>query len=334
VSLLIIQLILIGLIVVFGFGVYVINMPGNPSGEGSAEEIRSSKEFDSLRSRLRNHIHTLAVRIGERNVFHPESLHQAEDYIRSQWKSMGYDVRTQNYSIRGVPGSNLEVRIQGTSNQSVGVGADYDTVQGSPGANDKGSGVAALIELSRLFTRNTFTSTIRFVAFVNEEPPHFRTDQMGSYRYAQELVEEDVRLKGMFSVETSGYYSDEAGSQNYPIPFRYFYPDTGNFIGFVGNLDSRNLIRSTISSFRRNSYVPSEGIAAPAFIPGVGWSDHWSFWQFGYPAVMITDTAPFRYPHYHQPSDTPDKLDYDRFTGVVLGLRKTIESIARVNDET
>jgi hypothetical protein len=132
----------------------------------------------------------------------------------------------------------------------------------------------------------------------------------------------------MISLETIGCFSDAPHSQTYPSPgLGIFYPRIGNFIGFVGNIRSRALLRRAVSVFRQQQKLPSEGAALPGFIPGVSWSDHWSFWQQGYPAMMVTDTAPFRYQHYHQPTDTPDKLDYDRFALVVSGLEKVIADL-------
>jgi hypothetical protein len=135
----------------------------------------------------------------------------------------------------------------------------------------------------------------------------------------------------MISLETIGYFSDAPHSQTYPsLGFGVFYPTVGNFIGFVGNVHSRSLLRRAIALFRKHARVPSEGAALPSFIPGVSWSDQWAFWQHGYPGIMITDTAPFRYPHYHSATDTPDKLDYDRFALVVSGMEKVIEELDRV----
>ena len=131
----------------------------------------------------------------------------------------------------------------------------------------------------------------------------------------------------MLSLETIGWYSDAPNSQRYPFPLSLFYPSTGDFIGFVANLGSRSLMHRVIGSFRRSVAFPSEGAAAPASIPGIDWSDHWSYWQFGWPALMVTDTAPFRYPHYHTPQDTPDKLDYDRLARVVAGLEGVLREL-------
>jgi hypothetical protein len=172
---------------------------------------------------------------------------------------------------------------------------------------------------------------LRFVAFVNEEPPYFLTEQMGSFVYAGRCKARGDEISAMISLETIGYFSDAPHSQTYPaVGLGAFYPTVGNFIGFVGNVTSRTLLRRAVALFRKHAGIPSEGAALPAFIPGVSWSDQWSFWQHGYPGIMITDTAPFRYPHYHAATDTPDKLDYDRFTLVVSGMQKVIEGLDKL----
>jgi Zn-dependent M28 family amino/carboxypeptidase len=172
---------------------------------------------------------------------------------------------------------------------------------------------------------------LRFVAFVNEEPPYFLSHEMGSSIYARRCKERGDKIEAMISLETIGYYSDAPHSQTYPSPgLGMFYPKTGNFIGFVSNIHSRALLCRVIGLFRKHAKIPSEGAALPAFVPGVSWSDQWSFWQQGYPAVMVTDTAPFRYPYYHSSSDTPDKLDYDRFALVVSGIQKVIEQLDKL----
>jgi Zn-dependent M28 family amino/carboxypeptidase len=167
----------------------------------------------------------------------------------------------------------------------------------------------------------------RFVLFVNEEPPFFRTTEMGSHVHARGAKLRGERIVAMYSLETIGYYSEAPGSQRYPFPFSAFYPDRGNFVAFVANLPSRALLHRTIAAFRAHAEFPSEGAAAPAWVPGVDWSDQLWFWNEGYPALMITDTAPFRYPHYHTPQDTPDKVDYDRLARVVRGLERTFRAL-------
>jgi hypothetical protein len=166
------------------------------------------------------------------------------------------------------------------------------------------------------------------VWFTNEESPHFQTADMGSMRYAYRARKHGARIAGMLSLETMGYYSDQPRSQKYPLPLSLFYPDRGNFIAFVANTDSRELLHSAITAFRAHARFPSEGAALSASTPGVGWSDHWAFWQQDYPALMVTDTAPFRDPHYHRASDQPDRLDYARLARVVEGLESVVVALA------
>jgi Zn-dependent M28 family amino/carboxypeptidase len=208
------------------------------------------------------------------------------------------------------------------------VGAHYDSVMGSPGANDNGSGVASLLEISQLLSRTKNSRTIRLIAFTNEEPPFFLRRNMGSRVYASRSRHRQEDIVGMLSLETMGYYSEAPNSQEYPFPFSFFYPDTANFIGFVGNIRSRHLVRLCLEAFRRTTKFPSEGTAAPGWITGIGWSDHWSFWREGYRAIMITDTAFFRYEHYHTRQDTPEKIDYDGLARVTKGLAEVVTELA------
>jgi len=163
---------------------------------------------------------------------------------------------------------------------------------------------------------------------VNEEPPHFRTEEMGSRAYARRCRERKENVVAMLSLETIGCYSDEPGSQKYPFPFGLFYPSEGNFIAFVGNVSSRSFVRRCVATFREKAAFPSEGGALPGFVPGVGWSDHESFWENGYPGLMVTDTAPFRYAHYHRKADTPDQLDFERCARVVSGVEHVLRDLA------
>jgi hypothetical protein len=165
---------------------------------------------------------------------------------------------------------------------------------------------------------------------VNEEPPFYLTGEMGSLVHARLARQRGEAIVAMLSIETVGYYTDAERSQHYPFPFGLLYPSQGNFVGFVGNLGSRGLVRRAIGAFRRAAAFPSEGLAAPAFIPGIGWSDHWSFWQQGYPAAMVTDTAVFRYGPYHTKADTPEKVSYDALARVVAGLERVVADLAGV----
>lgn len=304
-----------------------INMPGR-SFRGTMPPLSADEK--KLRDELRIEVDMLAVTIGERNVPRYSGLHEAAEYLREQLTAAGYEVRSDPFSVDGKKCENLEVELRGTTkpDEIVIVGGHYDSVSGSPGANDNGSGAAAVLALARRFAGKKFDRTLRFVEFVNEEPPYSYSDLMGSVRYAKECRFRQENVVAMFSIETIGYYSEGKATQQYPFPVGLFYPNTADFIAFVGNTESAPLVRQSVEIFRRTTQFPSEGGALPAAIPGIGWSDHWSFWQQGYPGVMVTDTALFRYPHYHTASDTPDHLDYDRMARVVMGLSHVITSLA------
>ena len=285
---------------------YVVAMPGS-AYRGALEFSADEK---ALAARLRAHVEALAA--GERNV----DLERAAGYIARELGS----VREHAFASGGRTVRNIE-----TGAGSIVVGAHYDSVPGSPGADDNASGVAVLIELARMGL------PARFIAFANEEMPYFETEEMGSQVWAREAARRGERIGAMLSLEMLGYYRDAPGTQHYPPPFGWLYPDRADFIGFVGDLGARRLVRRAIDAFRRHARFPSEGVAAPAFIPGVTWSDHWSFRRHGYAAIMVTDTAFNRYPHYHRATDTPEKLDYLRMARVTLGLAAVIKELANEN---
>ena len=285
---------------------------------------------DECTARLRRHVQALAGDIGERHVRRPAALAAAAGYVRREFEALGYLVAAQTYRVSGIDCDNLEVVIPGAARpeEIILVGAHYDTVEGSPGADDNASGVAGVLELARLLRGARLALTVRLVAFVNEEPPFFFWGEMGSKVYAEAARRrgDDIRL--MLSLEMLGCYLDVPGSQSYPPLLRWFYPDRGNFIAFVSNLRSRLRLREVVAAFRANSDFPAERLASPAFVPGVAWSDQLSFWRQGYPAVMVTDTAFYRYAHYHSPRDTPEKLHYPEMARAVTGLAKTVAALA------
>ncbi len=283
-----------------------------------------------IRDRLKGHVDMLAGHIGERNVWNYDALQKAAGYIQVSLESLGYKVTSQPFMVENKQVRNLVAIHKGQERDKeiIVVGAHYDSVSGSPGANDNATGVAAVLELARLLSVETLPCTVHFVAFVNEEPPFFKTQQMGSLVYSNQAKKQNEQIMAMFSLETIGYYSDKEGSQRYPFPLGLFYPDKGNFIGFVSNFSSKSLLKRSISLFRQFGEFPSEGVIAPSWLPGVDWSDHWAFWENGYPGVMITDTALYRYPHYHSLYDVPENIDYDRLTRVVLGLAEVVKRLA------
>jgi len=319
--------VLLFVVLLFAIFLWITQMPGKSY---SGRFLPLSEQEKGISSNLRRHVFILAGEIGERNIWLPQRLNAAAAYIEKIWQEQNYTVLRQEYEARGVESANLIIEIPGISmpDQIVLVGAHYDTVLGSPGANDNGSGVASLLEITRLLAIIKPARTIRFVAFTNEEPPFFLDLDMGSRVYASQARSRKENIVGMLSLETMGYYSEAPGSQEYPFPFSFFYPHTANFIGFVGNIRSRYLVRLCLKAFRRTTQFPSEGTAAPGWVTGIGWSDHWSFWREGYRALMVTDTAFFRYENYHTREDTPEKIDYDRLARVTKGLAEVIAELA------
>jgi hypothetical protein len=289
-----------------------------------------TQEESEQRGHLLEDVTYLTGTIGERSFRQPRSLQATAGYLSRRLREQGYDVALLPYSANGLQVNNVEARLPGSEDSSgqIVVAAHYDSVAGTVGANDNATGVAAVLEIARLLRQANCRRPIRFVLFVNEEPPFFQTELMGSSVYARQLRHDGVPVSAMISIETIGFYSDQAGTQKYPPLLKLLYPDRGNFVGFVGNSASRELVRTSIRNFRETTSFPSEGIAAPAYWLGIGWSDQWSFWKEGYPGIMITDTAPFRYPYYHTANDTVDKIDFDKTARVVEGISKLIRSLA------
>lgn len=311
----------------------MIPMPGR-SHAGPLPEL--SEQERATAARLREDVTMLAETIGPRSLFRFRALEEAALHIERELANAALSSRREVFTVHPRADSEWEVGVANIVAEIPGrepaagiilVGAHYDSCLDTPGANDNGSGVAVVLELARRFADAVPRRTLRFVLFVNEEPPFFQTEHMGSLVHARGCVERGETITAMLSIETLGYYRDEPGTQRYPAPMSAFYPDTGNFIGFVGNVRSRSLVRRCVGVFRERVAFPCEGGALYGGLPGVGWSDHWAFWQIGVPAVMVTDTAPYRYPHYHTLTDTPEKLDYERMARVVTGLEIVIEDL-------
>ena len=323
---------------------YMIAMPNTSfSGEAPPLNAVETELFKSLKS----HVTFLASDVRGRNHHLNNSLAPSKNYIIDQFRSYGYHVSLQEYKAFPKSDSNMDMELTDEKNQGetyanievelpgkdkpaeiIIVGAHYDSLAGSPGANDNASGVAGVLEIARRLYGQSNSRTIRFIAFVNEEPPFFQRQSMGSLVYANRSAAKGENIIGMIALETIGYFSEMPGSQHYPAPLSFFYPNKGHFIGFVGNLTSRQLLRKSLAIFRTDAMIPSEGVVLPAIIPGVGWSDHWSFWKNDYPAIMITDTAPYRYPHYHTEQDTPDKINFEKMTRVILGVQNLVKVLA------
>lgn len=308
----------------------MINMPGSTFA-GSLPPLTDSQR--TLAQELRTHVEHLASDIGKRSIYHPKELAESALYLKEQLQAAGYDVNEHSFPTKGSLTPNLEATLKGTSlpNEIVLIGAHYDTTQRSPGADDNASGCAAILALARAFKDKPQPRTIRFVLFPNEELPTGGTSEMGSWIYAKKARATGDNIIAMLSLEMLGYYTDAPNSQKYPSPLSSFYPTTGNFIAFVSNYDNRALVKQCVRAFRSNTQFPSEGAALPNFIRDVGRSDHYGFGKEGYHALMVTDTANFRNPHYHSATDTPDTLDYNSMARVVEGLEQVLKSLAAGN---
>ncbi|HWO10877.1 MAG TPA: M28 family peptidase [Polyangiaceae bacterium] len=308
---------------------YATAMPGR-SHRGPlppAEQPQRATEAE-----LSVHVTALAGAIGERSVGAGDSLTLAREYVRGELAKLSStgpsSLTTEDVGPDGSNAHNVIFTLTGQSAEIVLVGAHYDSAPGTPGANDNASGVAVGLLLAKRLAPRRFERTLRFVFFANEEPPYFQNPGMGSLAHARASAQRGDRIVAMLALESLGHYSDAAHSQRYPWPVGLLYPDVGDFVAFVGNVGSRDLVHRAIATFRESAAFPSEGAALPGAIPGVGWSDHWSFWQYDYPAIMVTDTAVFRDRNYHQSGDLPPELDYGRMARVASGLENVVAGLA------
>lgn len=306
---------------------YALSLPGKSYSGAQAPVTDDERD---LAARLRRHVEAIAS--VPHNVAHHAALERSAAYIETELKAIGYSPVAQVYDIGDKPVRNIAVELAApgasASTPTVVVGAHYDSFGDAPGANDNGSGSAAVIELARLLKDLApEDKRLRLLLFVNEEPPYDRTPDMGSYRYAKSLKEAGENVTGMISLETVGAFSDKPGTQKYPFPFDLIFPDVANFVAFVALPGGRAFLHEVVGGFRRHAQFPTIGGTAPDFVDGIGWSDHWSFYMLGYPAIMITDTALFRYRDYHTPRDLPDKVDYEKLARITLGLEATLREM-------
>ena len=288
-----------------------------------------TKINNEMAAQLHAHVHTLSEKIGDRNIYAYAHLREAADYISEQFTVAGYGLEFQEFTVQGKDVKNIIATKQGVvrPNEIILVGAHYDTCF-NPGADDNASAVAGLLELAVFFRQRETNRTVTFVAFVNEEPPFYKSNEMGSRVYAARARDEGHDIKAAIVLEMIGYYNDKPFSQEYPPFLGFLYPNRANFIAMVGNWMSRKLVKDVITRFKRHTDFPVEKYIGPTIVPGIDFSDHWSFWQEGYPAVMITDTAFYRYPDYHRATDTHEKLQYDRMAVVVEALGKVLTELA------
>lgn len=297
-----------------------LHLPSPAPLQGGARTTEINEE------NLKQHVYMLAGEIGERNISRPEGLIKAAHYISRQWQAMGYPVHTQGYHARDIPCANLEITLTGSErpDRIIVIAAHYDTIPGCPGANDNGSGLAVMLEMARTLRAMRLQSTVRFVALVNEEPPFFGTDHMGSWIYAHHASRRGDDIQLALILDTLGYYNAHPDSQLYPPLFGLTHPDKGNFVAFVANLRSNTRARRFARTFGEAVDIPYQKIAVPRIIPGMNWNAQTPFALHHYPTVMVTDTGPYRYPFYHSAKDTPEKLSYVHLALVTRGLVEAV----------
>ncbi len=276
---------------------------------------------------LYRHVEHLTVHIGERHLWKGGSLERTADYLESILTSFGYPVKRQTYPCYGRNVSNLMVEKKGEDKETVVIGAHYDTVPGTPGADDNASAVAGLLELARLHQPISSRKPLLFVAFANEEPPCFGSANMGSMVCAKQLKEQGRSVEVMVSLEMIGYFCPER-IQNYPVPgMSLIYPRTADFIGVVGDVRSSKYVSRFRRGIKNHSAINARSLTGPQFFGGINLSDNSSFWRHGFKAIMVTDTSFFRNPNYHQETDTIDTLDFDKMAEVVKGLHFTLSKM-------
>lgn len=301
--------------------------------QGVPIESQRASELTKIERDLRADVLHLSVDIGERNLrddLRYRALQRASAWIRERWESQGYEVREQAFSVQGRSVSNLEIEIAGhhLPREIVVVSAQHDTLPGSPGANNNASGEAVLLQLSAMLRGTQPDRTIRLISFTTEEDPWFGTDDMGSRHYARRCRERREDVHAMLALDSMGYFRQEPHTQRLPFPFSALYPDRGNFLAFIGNIRCRPPVVTATRGFHKGSEFPIEAGLAPEWVEGVTWSDHSSFWRYGYPGIQVTDTGGFRSPHHTLPSDTPEKLDYRALARVTFGLFGAVLELA------
>jgi hypothetical protein len=296
--------------------------------EGVPLEAGMEQELGVIENILRADVSYLSETLGPRNPTHYESLAASAEWISDRWRSQGYEVRRQTFLVEGKECANLEIEIPGQrlASEIVIVGAQYDTWPESPGANNNAGGVAVLLKLGDMLKEHRPDRTIRLVAFTTQEPPYDNTESMGSLRYARRCKERGEDIRVMLCMDAIGVYKQDPGTQKLPFPFSLFYPSRGNFLGFISDLRSRPYVVETTRGFKKGSSFPIEAGSVPRWVKGASWSDHASFWKYGFAGIQITDTGAFRSSSHTTSDDTMEKMDFGALARVTVGMySSTIE---------
>lgn len=294
-------------------------------GQPTLLSVRSNTSSQNAADEIRRHVEYLAAIEPPRSHAHMASLEKAVQYIRHELRTVTREIRIEEFDVKGRKYKNVVANLGPKGSPLIIIGAHYDVCGDQPGADDNASGVAGLLMLTKLLAANTaLTQRYELVFYSLEEPPHFRTEYMGSAVHAANLKANGMPVRYMISLETIGFFSDKKGSQEYPFPLGVFYPSTGNFIAMVGRSADATLIDYLKGGFMKGTDLKLISLAAPSFVTGVDFSDHLNYWKQGWPAVMITDTAFMRNHNYHELGDTPDTLDYVKIVEVVRGVHRAV----------
>ncbi len=300
-------------------------------------QLNREKKLEVKAENLKEQVYTIVDKFDDRIYSNIEMLDKTASYIYDEFQKQSDDVSYQTFEVDGFlddPSNtyrNVIANFKGSKNCDEGltvIGGHYDTFEGHAGANDNTSAVAGLLELVRLLKKHPPTCDVQVVAYSLEEPPFFRTPNMGSFQHAKYLHDNKIKVSKVIVLDMIGYFSDEKNSQSYPFPLMdKYYPKEANFISIVSNLSWKNiaLTREIKGVFKDSSNLPVYSMNAFSFIPGIDFSDHHNYWKFDYPAILISDTAFYRSDNYHTPKDRPDTLDYERMAKVVEGVFRMVD---------
>lgn len=320
-----IKLVLRILFPVFLFSAIVITIIVNP-----VLVIRKKNEQTVNPDNIEKDLEMLTSIKPARDSANPESLDVIAGRIYGEFEKIGCRASFQSFDVGAKEYKNVICKMGDKSKETIVIGAHYDVLGEQQGADDNASAVAGMLEIARLskLIEERLAYQLEFVAYSLEEPPHFRTQQMGSAVHARSLVEEKRDIKLMISLEMIGFYTEEENSQTYSAPWlKWIYPNKGNFIAIVGRFEDYFFTRDVKAAFKETADIETWSLNAPSAFPGIDFSDHLNYWENGMNAVMVTDTAFYRNKNYHEKTDTIDTLDIGKITEVVRGVYSYIESL-------
>jgi len=326
-------IVLAALVIFLGFS-YWYTMMCEGKWNGVPLEAGMESDLDTIENVLRADISFLSETLGPRHPAQYASLAAAAEWIGERWESQGYEVKRQAFLVDGKECANIEIEIPGWRQPSeiVIVGAQYDTWPECPGANNNGSGVAVLLMLGELLRGYRPDRTLRLVAFTTQQHPYDNTEFMGSLRYARRSKERGEDIRVMLSMDAIGIHKNDPGSQKLPFPFSLFYPDRGNFLAFIADLGTRPYVVEATRGFKKGSSFPIEAGSVPGWVKGASWSDHASFWRYGYAGIQVTDTGAFRSASHGKSDDTMEKINFGALARIAVGMYGAILELTTIEE--